>query len=176
MPARLADLCAAVSLLLLVGLFYLWITSYQSIGTDWVAQAPGAEFHLQSRGGQLLIGILGDRPAPVWRWRPALRASSLDTLYAGNTIASFDLFGGGVLLPDTLLAFLLCIAPAWWLLVHRSRAEQLRRRQHGLCRHCGYDISHSDARCPECGSAIGSLGFRGNGKLVDAASGQRLIM
>lgn len=34
---------------------------------------------------------------------------------------------------------------------HRREVEQQRRKQQGLCLHCGYDLRGSHDRCPECG-------------------------
>jgi hypothetical protein len=38
----------------------------------------------------------------------------------------------------------------------RARSRVIRQidREHGLCEHCGYDLRHNTARCPECGQPI----------------------
>jgi hypothetical protein len=38
------------------------------------------------------------------------------------------------------------------LLAHKKQV--LRRRQAGLCVHCGYDVRGMHERCPECGGAL----------------------
>ena len=171
----LATAATALALLLLSAVLVLWVGSFNSTGgVEWIGYGPGGEFHLVSRDGRLLIGIFTERPAPSWGWRrsrgtisPALRELVNDD----HLLAAGDLFGWGVAFPHWILALLLSVVPAWWLVVHRDQSEQVRRRQFGLCRHCGYDISHSEGRCPECGSMMAPMVFRNTaGRNGDAAA------
>ena len=42
----------------------------------------------------------------------------------------------------------------WAIWVVRAFRRDKRRSRLGLCMRCGYDLSHSTDRCPECGEPI----------------------
>ena len=171
----LATAATALALLLLAGVLALWAASYSSSGgVEWIAHGPGGEFHLLSRDGRLLVGTFTERPGPPWwSWgRKPVSPSLRELVNNDHLLAAGDLFGWGVALPHWLIALLLAVVPAWWLMVHRDQSEQVRRRQFGLCRHCGYDLSHSEGRCPECGALMAPRVFRtaAAGRNGDSAS------
>jgi hypothetical protein len=56
-----------------------------------------------------------------------------------------------IFLPLWSLCALFSIVP---LLDFARIAKTYRRRQLGLCRHCGYDLRGSPSQCPECGALI----------------------
>jgi hypothetical protein len=42
----------------------------------------------------------------------------------------------------------------WSIWIVRVFRREKRWLQHGLCLRCGYDLRHSNDRCPECGEPI----------------------
>ncbi len=42
----------------------------------------------------------------------------------------------------------------WAVWIVRAFRRDKRRSKLGLCLRCGYDLSHSNDRCPECGEPI----------------------
>ena len=54
-----------------------------------------------------------------------------------------------VLFPLLMLAILALVGFAT-----HDRRLAVRRRQHGLCPTCGYDLRATPDRCPECGTAV----------------------
>jgi hypothetical protein len=45
-------------------------------------------------------------------------------------------------------------AVIWIIWLTRTIREESKRTREGLCMHCGYDLRHSQDRCPECGEPI----------------------
>jgi hypothetical protein len=54
-----------------------------------------------------------------------------------------------LVVPHWFLAALLCLPGAARL---TARARHARRRRHGRCPQCGYDLRATPDRCPECGT------------------------
>ncbi len=68
-----------------------------------------------------------------------------------DNVINPDVSGIVVVTPDWFLLFLTCLGPAIWLRRwHRKRNYQSA----GRCTSCGYDLSKSSERCPECGEPI----------------------
>jgi hypothetical protein len=83
-------------------------------------------------------------PGP-WRWGFGLHI--VRTIAPGWRHGGYPIFG--VFMPDWFLCALLCVPPALWLNGWLTRG---RRRRHGACETCGYDLRASSGRCPECGT------------------------
>ena len=59
-----------------------------------------------------------------------------------------------VVVPFWFLVILFSILPFAWV---RRTIRDLKRRAHGLCPHCGYDLRASPGRCPECGRDVADV-------------------
>ncbi len=91
--------------------------------------------------GSLLL-VTGTGPLVVWLMLDPSANPVLPGIFAGCT------FPFAVLLTIGGLADLvLRVIPA-----RRREVERQRRKQQGLCLHCGYDLRGSKNRCPECGT------------------------
>jgi hypothetical protein len=58
-----------------------------------------------------------------------------------------------IVFPHWLLALIMAISPAAWILRVRRQCRLIRS---GHCQKCGYDLRASTERCPECGTLIES--------------------
>lgn len=60
--------------------------------------------------------------------------------------------GMSIVLPWPFLFLLFATLPALHVTLFFHNRRRARRRQSGLCSHCGYDLRASKDRCPECGT------------------------
>ena len=144
---------AGASACVLIAVLILWVSTYQQ-ALAFTIPGPGeTEFSFTSLEGRFMFGVFEhDQRGPRW-WRPP--HAGMPDLILGDRLAVADLWGWGIAIPHPLLALFACIPIAWWLIVFKDRREDFRRTQLGLCLNCGYDISHSSGRCPECGTPCG---------------------
>jgi hypothetical protein len=113
-------------------------------------------FHYPGRDARLLAGLPpGElrRYNLLWlgRGRSWLRVAGLVAIVAGTVVVAGGrdhpllwVIGGNIVL----------LVPAYLLVNHfesRIRAGLIDREYPQLCRTCGYDLSGSPERCPECG-------------------------
>lgn len=69
--------------------------------------------------------------------------------YGGLRGPSGSLYNAVV--PHGFLAALPLPVPFAWLAIRRRQRRADRRRRHGRCTACGYDLRATPGRCPECG-------------------------
>jgi len=153
-----ANVVLALAVTGLVAVIGLWIAGLGAAPLEWKINGPGyGQLIITSHEGRLVVGLDGVEPdyAPFrWSWRsrsPGLWALVNDE----SEFAMATAWAFGFAVPHWLLALALCIPIAWRWMVWHDHAEDQRRREHGLCRHCGYDVRYSTERCPECGQPIG---------------------
>jgi hypothetical protein len=178
----LNSLLTAATLAAAVALIFLHVRSRHV--TDELMLRLGPSHHeLASRNGRLVYTLVSDwspPPEPAmddWmysrrlhlghfpaattpdHWSPNAppRFARLGFSMPTGTIAGP--FGGGhayrlFTLPLWLLAALLSIPPANAAFHHLRR---LRRRRHGRCERCGYDLRATPTHCPECGVAAPAI-------------------
>jgi hypothetical protein len=165
----LFTLCAAVSLLLCVGVCVLWVRSYwieDSIryvarGRDYVVvsswgRAACAQLYEQAPDERLLAdpflwstGTPEDMPAADWGiatvdWRGFSLVRDPSTSGGSLTFVSVPIWS---------VAVLTVIAPVLRWRSARRAALRHRKDVRDLCSSCGYDLRASPERCPECGKA-----------------------
>lgn len=134
-------------------------------GLDWSYQRDRhAWFRIRTRKGDLLIsseaGILSKTAVPTdvessWcgfgyeRW-----TSRQGSLGANNGTPALhaDFQVSTVTIPFWALIVALAFYPIVFLI--RGPLRRRIRLQRGLCAACGYNLSHSQNRCPECGATV----------------------
>jgi hypothetical protein len=187
---RLLNLLTALSLLLFVAAVVFWVRSYSLHEMVWLRRVE----RLTGGGVRASQVTVASRAAVIYfergRWTepsepsegPGFRIISNPTPF-GPWDAGFapgmvrwhvgrlawvddtrgsDLSVQILTVPFWLAALALAAAPAAW--AHRATR---RRRRHGHCRSCGYDLRATPDRCPECGTATD----RGDDIRSSAASG-----
>ena len=61
-----------------------------------------------------------------------------------------------VTLPAYAVLPLAAVLPLLWGAFVLRRMQSGKRKAHGLCPACGYDMRATPDRCPECGAAAGT--------------------
>lgn len=174
---HLFTLCSALSLLLCVAVMVMWVRSYFRWDRGFVTAA--AVEHAQraldfgSEHGHVTITLtrqqgfsLGSRPrgAGVNLWAtdlegtPSPRTTLGFRADRGVTVRTWDRTTQTkpidtkwtVVVPHGFPVLLTAILPAAWA---GALLRRRRRKAHGLCLACGYDLRASSNRCPECGAA-----------------------
>lgn len=144
-------ICAIVIVLLL-------FSRSQTVSDSFDVRGIGSsQLTFQSTEGRLMIGVFESPSRRGW-WRPR-RASFADLNMSREDYfgLSVDFWGWGICVPHLGVMAALLIPIAWWFMIFRHRDEHIRRIERGLCMNCGYDLSHSKYRCPECGEAHSNI-------------------
>ena len=157
MKRRLFNLAAAVSLGMMIAVIALWVRSHwrddtllwqdnfrESLRKSWISSTDGFFIVAQSR-----ISVGSSAPSHEWHYT-SNPVNRIDDAW----IAAFQYMGiRNFRVPHWLVAAGLAVFPLSWLVGHHRRR---RRASLGLCPMCGYDLRATPARCPECGSAVGT--------------------
>ena len=172
---------SALSLLLCVTAWVLWVRSYRSprfVYYDWIVTGPPVEvrsLHWWSDNGAMEVTFdrtIARSPARATGWlnedrprgfqqihaarRPPLRGPTdgfhYRGLYEQNKPLELDVVVYSLGAPYWFLAVKTALSPALWLLRIGPRRLAARLKK-GLCPACGYDLRATPDRCPECGTA-----------------------
>jgi hypothetical protein len=149
----LANAVVAIAAVALLALIASWVAGIGVSPAEVTIDGPGfGTLFLSSHNGRVVVGLDGNQPEySFWWWR---RGRPAGLSYLVNNEDQYVLatpweWGFGA--PHWFVALVLCIPIAWRWIGWSDQSEQVRRREHGLCRHCGYDLRASTDRCPECG-------------------------
>jgi hypothetical protein len=159
---HLFTLCSAVSLLLVVAVFVLWVDSYSRMHA-WQWSSPLAYINVTTSRGVLRLhravvtGPGWTITSPSFQHNRFQGAPDLtaDTIYPG-TFGYYVRQGANaavyyVYLPASSLVLALSLPPAGWFWLRNRSRKRYAERLAGLCPSCGYDLRASPDRCPECG-------------------------
>jgi hypothetical protein len=148
MRRRLFTLLSAVSLLLCVGTIALGVRTYIAPQVDFFnVISASTSYGLGTERGAIISYVQLERPY----YRDGVPA---DVQIVGVGFRYLQMTSDGMrrynlVVPFWLLALLCTLFPFLWLL-HQSQSR--RRRRHGLCASCGYDLRATPNECPECGA------------------------
>ena len=173
MLRRIFGFCSAISLLLLVATAALWIRTY------WVADSLGwakeksvliagssrgrfGSVHIQfgpKHGSWTFQGHRRQTPYPLPTNLPTSGTRGwprLGILYDELT-PSASTRASSLILPAWLIAIIMVVLPASWMVSYRRRLRLKRQQSGELCASCGYDLRATTERCPECGTPINAM-------------------
>jgi hypothetical protein len=161
---RFFMLLSALSLLLCVGICVLWVRSYwhtveiefQRNGMRWSIAVTHGRIALSNEAQKRmlyaeLVAILDEVKLAGEKNEPGDRMDGLMNKFnvVDKQIDSFVLVERkcAYVIPSSIFAIL---PIAWGALSLRTHLT--RRRLHGFCHYCGYDLHATPDRCPECGT------------------------
>jgi hypothetical protein len=160
---------AAACLILCLAVLIIWPRSHWSADSYWwndpgrvralVTSAGSFELYLRevpSTAGFRILGSRGHRGGqPVSDPLDGIRKSDMPSrwTFLGFGHATDRASLRVIVIPAWSVALVTALVPPLWLLRHRKRRADDRRRRN-LCVRCGYDLRASPERCPECGTPI----------------------
>jgi hypothetical protein len=175
---RLFTLCSALSLLMCVAVCVLWVRGYgladqlvwqRADGALWGHSAPGRIVLGRWQAGRSDVPLRGDQVGLKYT-RDGVGFAGNYLLFLngepGDTDISWERDGfawyekretsGQInaqwVAPFWFIALAAAALPLSWTATQwRSRIQERRRKNIGLCPACGYDLRASPDRCPECG-------------------------
>jgi hypothetical protein len=163
---------SVVCLLLVIATIVLWVRSYWSDDRVMYVASPGyyVDFSADTEPGAmrafLNMCLAPHTVEPGWRFGArSYRGMSPSLLPKQYPLLSDDLVWHSYRLGSERITHEL--ACPFWALVGVFGVASVppllpwvrcyRRRRHGLCETCGYDLRASPERCPECGTPVRRL-------------------
>ena len=143
---------SALSLLLCVAVCVLWVRGYWRL--DGYGVRIGEQtLQVAAAYGTIRVNYLQPLPPPDF-WDVGYLTIEDPTPAYSNFNYRVTTKRTTLIFPHWLLGAMLAIAPVSFAprLIRRAR-----RRRHGQCPNCGYDLRASPGRCPECGTPATTL-------------------